>query len=33
MEKLRYISFHDALTGLYNPAYFGEEMDRLDSSR
>ena len=32
-EKLRYISFHDSLTGLYNRAYFEEEMDRLESSR
>ncbi len=32
-EKLRYISFHDALTGLYNRGYFEEEMDRLKSSR
>jgi diguanylate cyclase (GGDEF)-like protein len=33
MEKLRYISFHDALTGLYNRGYFEEEMERLKSSR
>ena len=32
-EKLRYISFHDTLTGLYNRAYFEEEMTRLESSR
>ncbi|MGB2965325.1 MAG: diguanylate cyclase [Anaerolineales bacterium] len=32
-DKLRYISFHDALTNLYNRAYFEEEMDRLNSSR
>ena len=32
-EKLRYMSFHDALTGLYNRGYFEEEMDRLKSSR
>lgn len=32
-EKLRFLSFHDALTGLYNRAYFDEEMDRLESSR
>ena len=31
--KLRYISSHDALTGLYNRAYFDEEMARLDNSR
>jgi len=32
-EKLRYMSFHDALTGLYNRGYFEEEMERLKSSR
>ena len=32
-EKLRYLSFHDALTGLYNRGYFEEEMERLKSSR
>lgn len=28
-EKLRYMSTHDMLTGLYNRAYFDEEMERL----
>ncbi|MBI9049827.1 MAG: diguanylate cyclase [Anaerolineaceae bacterium] len=32
-KKLLYISSHDALTGLYNRAYFDEEMTRLDHSR
>ncbi|NOQ39331.1 MAG: diguanylate cyclase, partial [Anaerolineales bacterium] len=32
-EKLRFLSFHDALTGLYNRGYFEEEMERLKSSR
>jgi diguanylate cyclase (GGDEF)-like protein len=32
-EKLRYMSFHDALTGLYNRAYFEEELARLEGSR
>lgn len=32
-EDLRYISFHDTLTGLYNRAYFEEDIERLDSSR
>ncbi len=32
-EKLRFISFHDALTGLYNRAYFEEEIARLDGGR
>ncbi|HWR37867.1 MAG TPA: diguanylate cyclase [Patescibacteria group bacterium] len=29
-DKLRHISFHDALTGLYNRAYFEAELMRLD---
>lgn len=32
-EKLKYISFHDSLTGLYNRAYFEEELKRLDTKR
>lgn len=32
-EKLRYMSTHDALTGLYNRAYFELELQRLDRSR
>ena len=32
-EKIRYISFHDSLTGLYNRAYQEEEMQRLDTGR
>lgn len=28
-EALRYTSYHDALTGLYNRAYYEEEMSRL----
>ncbi len=32
-EKMRYMAFHDALTGLYNRAYFEEEMARLNSER
>ncbi len=28
-EKVRYLSVHDSLTGLYNRAYFNEELDRL----
>lgn len=32
-EKLRYLSFHDNLTGLYNRSYFEEELRRLDTSR
>lgn len=32
-EKVRYLSFHDGLTGLYNRAYFDEEFKRLDTER
>jgi diguanylate cyclase (GGDEF)-like protein/PAS domain S-box-containing protein len=32
-EKIKYLSFHDNLTGLYNRAYFEEEIKRLDTQR
>ncbi len=32
-EKIRYLSFHDKVTGLYNRAYFEEELNRLDTPR
>lgn len=32
-EKLRFLSIHDQLTGLYNRLYFEEEMSRLDRGR
>lgn len=32
-DKIRYISFHDRLTGLFNRAYFEEEMIRLNTPR
>jgi diguanylate cyclase (GGDEF)-like protein/PAS domain S-box-containing protein len=32
-EKIKYLSFHDGLTGLYNRAYFEEELRRLDTER
>lgn len=32
-EKLLFMSSHDALTGLFNRAYFEEEVTRLDHSR
>lgn len=32
-EKVKYLSFHDGLTGLYNRAYFDEELNRLDTER
>ncbi|HTY09357.1 MAG TPA: diguanylate cyclase, partial [Candidatus Edwardsbacteria bacterium] len=32
-EQIRYLSFHDKLTGLYNRAYFEEGINRLDAER
>ena len=32
-RKLRFLSFHDGLTGLYNRTYFEEELARLEPSR
>jgi len=32
-EKIKYLSFHDTLTGLYNRTYFEEELKRLDTER
>ena len=32
-EKIRHISFHDSLTGLYNRVYLENEMERLDTER
>ncbi|MGE5405371.1 MAG: CHASE4 domain-containing protein, partial [Candidatus Saccharibacteria bacterium] len=32
-EKLKYLSIHDTLTGLYNRTYFEAEMQRLDNQR
>lgn len=32
-ERIIFLSFHDKLTGLYNRAYFEEELSRLDTAR
>ena len=32
-ERVRYLSFHDGLTGLYNRIYLEKEMERLDTER
>lgn len=32
-ERIRYLSFHDALTNLYNRAYFEEELERYNFPR
>lgn len=32
-EKIKYLSFHDVLTGLYNRNYFTEELKRFSSKR
>jgi len=32
-EKIKHLSFHDSLTGLYNRAYFEEELERYNFSR
>ena len=31
--ELQYLSFHDALTGIFNRAYFEQELDRLSKGR
>ncbi len=32
-KKIEYLSYHDSLTGLYNRAFFEEELRRLDTER
>jgi len=32
-QEIKYLSFHDQMTGLYNRRYFESEMERLDNSR
>lgn len=32
-EEVRYLGYHDKLTGLYNRVYFEEELERLDDDR
>jgi diguanylate cyclase (GGDEF)-like protein len=33
VDQIRYLSFHDKLTDLYNRVYFEEELNRLDTER
>lgn len=33
IKKIKYLSFHDSLTGLYNRTFFEEELKRLDTER
>ncbi len=33
LNRIEYLSFHDALTGLYNRRFFEEELQRLDNPR
>ena len=32
-DKIKYLSYHDSLTGLYNRTFFEEELKRLDTTR
>lgn len=32
-EKIRYLTFHDSLTGIYNRAYFENELEKYDNLR
>lgn len=32
-EKIRYLTFHDSLTGIYNRAYFENELEKYDNFR
>ncbi len=32
-QRIRYLSFHDQLTGLYNRRFMEEEMERMDTAR
>lgn len=32
-ERIKYLSYHDSLTGLYNRMFFEEELKRLDTER
>ena len=32
-KKIKYLSFHDQMTGIYNRRFFESEMERLDKSR
>ena len=33
LDRIRYLSFHDVLTGLYNRRFFEEELARMDTAR
>lgn len=33
LEEIKYLSYHDQLTGLYNRRFFEEELQRLDTAR
>jgi diguanylate cyclase (GGDEF)-like protein/PAS domain S-box-containing protein len=33
MDDIKYLSYHDSLTGLYNRAYFEEEIEYIEKSR
>ncbi|MCK5763256.1 MAG: GGDEF domain-containing protein, partial [Clostridiales bacterium] len=33
VEQIKYLSFHDSLTGFYNRRFFEEEISRLDTKR
>lgn len=32
-SKIRYLTYHDSLTGLYNKSFFEVELERLDTER
>lgn len=32
-EKIKYLSYHDSLTGLYNRKFFEDELKRIDNKK